>query len=158
MALLDAELVADLVECSQVSFLVHHRRPASKGGKRVLLTSNPTRPCRSTESSGHLWLQNRPDWIQFPHHKHNPAGSVRWTGVTELLLWSFPWSQAPVRNKLSHLGVLGAPLSWVERGFKWALKSRHILPRIYPRAQLRVLERSKQAKLLTWPQCVVALN
>lgn len=35
MALLDAELVAYLVELSQVSFLVHHRRPVSKGGKRV---------------------------------------------------------------------------------------------------------------------------
>lgn len=62
MALLDAELVAYLVERSQVSFLVQHRRPASKGGKRALLTSNPTLPCRSGESSCQIrngLLQNR---------------------------------------------------------------------------------------------------
>lgn len=44
MAWLDAELVAYLIERSQVSFLVHHRRPASKGGKKALLTSNPNCP------------------------------------------------------------------------------------------------------------------
>lgn len=39
MALLDAELVAHLVERGQVSLLVHHRGPAGKGGKRALLNN-----------------------------------------------------------------------------------------------------------------------
>lgn len=36
MALLDAELVAHLVERSQVSLLVHHRRPTRRGGESDL--------------------------------------------------------------------------------------------------------------------------
>lgn len=35
MAVSDAELVAHLVECSQVSLLVQHGRPAHRGGKRA---------------------------------------------------------------------------------------------------------------------------
>lgn len=46
MAVSDAELVAHLVQWSQVSLLVPHRRPAHRGGKRALLTSDPARPCR----------------------------------------------------------------------------------------------------------------
>jgi len=64
MASLDAELVTYLVERGQVSFLVHHCRPASKGGKKAPLTSNPTLPCRSGESrchTGNSLLQSRTD-------------------------------------------------------------------------------------------------
>lgn len=44
MALLDAELVAHLVECSQVSLLVHHRRPTRRGRESEQEQRAPAEP------------------------------------------------------------------------------------------------------------------